>query len=304
MARQAARSRAAAGLLGFALWGAYVLLSTRSSTPRALTMANLAGVDMSFFLFKSAVDLVPGLLAASAAASAYTFCMKQNATKFLVLSLLLGMAAFITPWVIDSTLAPITTTGAPEPPPQVEVAVPQPHSGEERLLGDGSIIRVSDPRQSKPEVVQEGWQIALWENVNKVIEAGQEQCVLIFSRQGCPWCDRLVPVLHNALKTRAASVGSSGGFDTAPLRIFILDAGEFPSVMRQMQIQGFPTILAFGPPGVAPRLAAGYLGDEDFSEMLLDAATADPNEVLEATMEDEEEPEPKAKRQGPFGFFR
>merc|ERR1712032_1763660 len=40
--------------------------------------------------------------------------------------------------------------------------------------------------------------------------------------------------------------------------------------------EGFPTILAFGRPGVKPRMVPGYLGDEDFERLIVDTAEAEP----------------------------
>jgi len=98
---------------------------------------------------------------------------------------------------------------------------------------------------------------------------------MVFSRQGCPWCDKLLPVLQKAILNRTS--GSRGeGMLFAPLRVFIYDAEEFGPVISQFGVEGFPTMLVFGGPGVKPRMVPGYLDDADFERLLTDAATAEP----------------------------
>jgi thioredoxin-related protein len=179
-----------------------------------------------------------------------------------------------------------------------EQAVPQqlaPRSGEERLLPDGTFVRVADPRPGNGPI-EEGWQQALWTEMAEAIQKGEEQVVMVFSRENCPWCDRLHPVLQNAIKRRAAAISDGSRQESAPLlnsplRIFVYDAMEFGPIMQRFKITGFPTILAFGPPGSRPAMVPGYLGDDDFDRLLAEIAVAEP-----AT---EERPQ-KQKRRGVF----
>merc|ERR1712224_1047533 len=102
----------------------------------------------------------------------------------LAVTALLAAGAFLMPWIIDNTISAASKAG----PAPARVDIPRPHSGEDRLQKGGSIVRVADPRQKKPEALEEGWQLALWGSVNQALAAGEEQVVLVFSRQGCPWC--------------------------------------------------------------------------------------------------------------------
>mmetsp|Transcript_120661 Transcript_120661/g.341843 ORF Transcript_120661/g.341843 Transcript_120661/m.341843 type:complete len:410 (-) Transcript_120661:95-1324(-) len=177
-----------------------------------------------------------------------------------------------------------------------------PHSGEEVMV-NGTFMRMPDPMNRDGHSIHEGWEQRLLETMSRVIATGQEQVVTVFARQGCPWCDKLVPVLHRAIQRRIAeaagdqddrpahsdgkaaagggprrAAGSAppSGSGNVPLRIFVLDAAEFPTFIRTYRIQSFPTILAWGPPGAVPMVAPGFLDDQTFDGLLRTMAAASP----------------------------
>eukprot|EP00930_Biecheleria_cincta_P005920 TRINITY_DN106881_c0_g1_i1.p1 TRINITY_DN106881_c0_g1~~TRINITY_DN106881_c0_g1_i1.p1 ORF type:complete len:356 (+),score=52.37 TRINITY_DN106881_c0_g1_i1:66-1070(+) len=164
------------------------------------------------------------------------------------------------------------------------------HSGEEVLTGDGSIVRRADPRQPAGALANPGWQQELAGSIAQALQGGKEQVVLVFSRQGCPWCDRQMPVIQEAIKRRASAAGvmpgmafvggggMGGNMLFAPLRVFVLDAGEFPQLAQQFNIEAFPTSLIFGPPRVDPLKAQGFVDDSQLDQILRTAATSAPGE--------------------------
>lgn len=165
--------------------------------------------------------------------------------------------------------------------PQRQSHLPMPHSGEELMTEPGSFVRVADPRLQPGEGVDHGWQQELWKSMTRAVTSGKEQVVMVISRQGCPWCDRLVPVLRNAIQQRAAFVESdeareAAGLLGAPLRVFVYDAEEFGPLVEQFQIEGFPTMLFFGQRDVKAVMVPGYLDDENFGKVLSDVAQALP----------------------------
>jgi thiol-disulfide isomerase/thioredoxin len=248
------------------------------------------------YLVRVVSALLPGLVVASTGYVIYT--RRERSPKVACVSaVLLGLAALTAPMTVSPRL--------PERSRQVAHgasaggalgAQVTPHSGEHRLTADGSFVAVADPRQAPGQSVQEGWQQALWESMSDAIQAGNEQVVMVLSRQGCPWCDRLVPVLENAIQKRAAAPAGAPGMLSAPLRVFILDAQEFAPVMQHFKVEGFPTMLVFGAPGVTPRLVPGYLDDENFDQLLSVVATAEPDP------EDGDEGKKKEKEKGARGF--
>lgn len=191
------------------------------------------------------------------------------------------------------------------------VQIPKPHSGEVVCSKDGDCISLPDPSKPEGAVVEPGWQRALAAALTDAIKGGRDQVVLVFSRQGCPWCERQVPVLQRAILSRAkvveeaavAGVDSGTAFVgggevghsmvSAPLRVFVLDAGEFPHTFQQFRIEAFPTTMFWGQPGAVPLVAQGYLDDAQIEEYLHEAAIA--------------QPQPsggRRKRKGLFGLFR
>lgn len=202
-------------------------------------------------------------------------------------------------WVISAALLAMLALSAPLVLPgrsdtQVVEEI-QLRSGEERLMPNGQVQLVSDPRPGNGPA-EEGWQQALWTEMAQAIQSGEEQVVMVFSRPGCPWCEKLHPVLERAVKRRADAL-AAGPVDDAegptllnkPLRIFIYDASEFGTVMRRFGVEGFPTMYFFGEPGSRPTVVPGYLSDEDFDK------------VAKAAAEAPIEPPPRERKRG---FFR
>mmetsp|Transcript_136676 Transcript_136676/g.380898 ORF Transcript_136676/g.380898 Transcript_136676/m.380898 type:complete len:316 (-) Transcript_136676:134-1081(-) len=189
-----------------------------------------------------------------------------------------------------------------------ELAV-TPHSGEEVLMSDGTFVRLADPSQTDGGPVSAGWRQGLAQALVTAIAQGQEQVVIMFTRQGCPWCDRQLPVLQEAIRRRQAALGGAGAAApatafvaaggagsllTAPLRVFILDAEEFPHLIQQFRVEAFPTSLIFGRPRVTPLMGRGFLDEETFEQVCREAAFAEP--------EPEEGAAPRRRRRR--GLFR
>jgi thiol-disulfide isomerase/thioredoxin len=105
---------------------------------------------------------------------------------------------------------------------------------------------------------------------------GREQVVIVFSRQNCPWCDKMKPVLERALieRSKVATGGDpnpSDGLLRSALRVFVIDAGQFASLTQSFGVKSFPTSMFFGVPGQDPVMAEGYLDDAKFKQHLKDA---------------------------------
>merc|ERR1711862_843461 len=125
-----------------------------------------------------------------------------------------------------------------------------------------------------------GWQQAMVQSMTAAVQAGKEQVIIVFSRQGCPWCDKYLPVLRQAIQAHASSAGEEG---VMPLRVFVFDASEFPGIIQQFKIEGFPASLVFGRPGVTPRMAPGFLELEDLEKMLRFVALEEPEPPKEGS---------------------
>lgn len=252
------------------------LYSSNGSLGLSNTFATAAvqpsGVAVVTYILQVISSLLPGILIG---AGGYTLYMRRESAPKLawsVAAVLLLAAALSSPLI-----------AMPQRQSQVNqdssaAAIPTPHSGELRLTEGGQFVRVADPREPEGSPVKPGWQQALWDNMAHTIQSGNEQVVMVFSRQGCPWCDRLVPVIEGAIQRRAetAASGIGQGLLTAPLRVWIYDAQEFAQVMELFQIEGFPTVLFFGNPGVKPRMVPGYVDDDNFDKMLSAIAVAEP----------------------------
>lgn len=189
--------------------------------------------------------------------------------------------AMMLPWLLGPVIGIHSLAQVPAGVSQV--SVPTPHSGEERLV-DGQFARVADPRNPTGPAT-EGWQQAMLQSMAAAAQSGNEQVMLIFSRQGCGWCDRFLPVLREAIQAHATSAGDAEAqsIGVMPLRVFVLDAAEFPGVMQQMRIEGFPASLVFGKPGVKPRFASGFLELESLEKMLRIVALLEPEPPQEAS---------------------
>lgn len=147
--------------------------------------------------------------------------------------------------------------------------------------------------------MEPGWQLGLAAAIRDAKRLGQKQVVLLFSRHGCPKCERMKPVLCRAIQSRAKDIlfdlaggemvfVGGVGLTLAPLRVFVLHAGEFPILMHICRIKAFPTSLFLGQPGVGALLAQGLLSDEQVAEILHAAAVAEP--PMEGQMHRRERP--------------
>jgi len=262
-------------------------------------------------------QLLPGLIVGLLGMVLFTVMRRENSSKWAWVALLLLMATYAAPAAQQLKANGLGRLGVKGSGGKGRGAVEAkasvsfvPHSGEEVLI-DGHFVRPADPqnRQSGKTAVTDGWQQRLLSDMTDAIKKGEEQVVMVFSRQGCPWCDRMLPVLQRAIQRRSgldveepveadlqaaflfpgvqsrAAVGMgavptrSGGLLFAPLRIFVFDAGEFPYFVQSFNVQAFPTTIAWGSPGVPPLSAQGYLDDANFADLLKTVAVAKPEEV-------------------------
>lgn len=258
--------------------------SGTAKTAVGLAFAASASVFESY-VAKLALSLSPGLAIAGGVYALYRSKESQPKPMWYLSTALLALVALAVPLVM------------PELPAKEVVPEIKLRSGEERLLPNGKFVLVSDPRPGGGPA-QEGWQQALWGEMAEAITKGEEQVVMVFSRPGCPWCERLHPVLQNAIKRRADALAAGANATenddapllNAPLRVFIYDASEFGPIMRRFGIEGFPTMFFFGPPGSRPVVVPGYVGEKDFEKMALQAALT--------------KPEPPKDQRERRGFFR
>lgn len=233
-----------------------------------------------------------------------------------------GFVAFLLLLVLSRPLLggqPAAPSSAPEAAPQSdsEPLAAMPHSGEEVLMSDGNFVRLPDPSKTSGEPVDATWRQGLSKALVTAIARGEEQVVIMFTRQGCPWCDRQLPVLQDAIRSRAELSGAMAGAGAAmggagaafvagggpgdllnaPLRVFVMDADEFPQLIQQFGVEAFPTNIVFGRPRVPPLMSRGYLDEDQFSEICRQAALAEPEPEEGAAP-------PRRKQKRRFGLFR
>jgi len=257
-------------------------------------------------------QLLPGLTVAVIGLA--WLSRRGNSSKWVWCTLGLLVAGYTAPWILRarSSMEARPLPGVMPPPADAyaknsRVPVGIPHSGEEVLMNDGRFVRLADPlkRDLGERTADEGWQQRFMTEMTATIQKGQEQVLMVFSRQGCPWCDKQRPVLQRAIKRRStghspeikdaevsvaflqtasAAVGVSPG-SAAPsllnarLRVFIFDAGEFPQVAQTFKVEAFPTTIAWGSPGVTPMAAKGYLDDQSLDELLRTMAAGVPDQA-------------------------
>lgn len=282
------------------------------------------------------MQILPGLLVALAALALIS--RRENASKWAWIGLGLLLVGYVIPWVLRmrsgfETMDGANLQGLGE---EAGAVVGIPQSGEEILLNDGRFLRLPDPvnRRSGERSAREGWQQRLLSEMTTAIKTGQEQVLTVFSRQGCPWCQRQLPVLQRAIAKRMGQLEASASAPpvappapapapvpepapevpeapaapepvaadapapataflapaavgmarpplgaslvSAPLRVFILYAEEFPSAAQAFNVEAFPTLIAWGLPGVPPLAAQGYLDDENLEQLLTTVALSEP----------------------------
>jgi len=318
MPASAARSPALLRVLATAAVAASLLLlldGGRAHGPAAsLGQAQQRVADLILAVVASSIratlSLLPGLALAGMVYFVYTRRQEMDRKKWGTLVAMLLVSATL--WAVhvrlstegDGSGSPAVSGGEP-----ARAMVGPVHSGEAIVTGDGRLVRLPDPSKPEGAPVEEGWQRGFATAMTDAIKSGQEQVVLVFSRQGCPWCDRLLPVLGRAIQSRASQIaaaaggavggtafvggGAAGGLLNAPLRVFIIDAGEFPYLAQQFRIEAFPTSMFFGVPGAAPLAAQGYLNDEQLEEVLQAAAVTKPEQQ-------QQQQKPRRKRRGLF----
>jgi thiol-disulfide isomerase/thioredoxin len=149
-------------------------------------------------------------------------------------------------------------------------------SGELVCSKDGQCSLRPDPRQPAGADPGADWTQGLSLALTESLKSGREQVVIVFSRQNCPWCDKMKPVLERALieRSKVATGGDpnpSDGLLRSALRVFVIDAGQFASLTQSFGVKSFPTSMFFGVPGQDPVMAEGYLDDAKFKQHLKDA---------------------------------
>lgn len=284
------------------------------------------------------MQLLPGLLVVMI--GLVLVYRRDNAYKWAWIALGLVLVSYLLPWILRArsgfeTVQGANLKGLGEAGGAV-VGVPQ--SGEEIFMNDGQFWRRADPanRHTGERSAREGWQQRLLKDMTTAIATGQEQVLTVFSRQGCPWCERQLPVLQRAIAQRStqpeappappppavadapqqapeeaptappaapapapaapaptpapepataflapAAVGMAqppmgASLMSAPLRVFILYAEEFPSVAQAFNVEAFPTLIAWGLPGVPPLAAQGFLDNENLDRLLSTVASSQP----------------------------
>jgi len=281
---------------------------------RRKILAVVAMLATLIFAPRVIMTMLPGLTAALIFVALLS--RRESNGKLAWLAMALLLVSFAAPWMMRLR-AGMGTRSAEIPGGGSLVGREQPlgspHSGE-LVFVDGSFTLLADPliREQGGDLasgpIEEGWQKRLLASMTTAIKGGEEQVLMIFSRQGCPWCVRQEPVLRRAIQRRAgvgdadeeapdeeayaaaafvplgraAIMGDgpvparSGGLLFAPLRVFIFDTGEFPGLAQSFGIEALPTTVAWGPPGVVPSAAKGYLDEENFDTLLRAMATAEP----------------------------
>jgi len=272
---------------------------------RRKAMAVLLVLGMFLLAPNLLLQILPGVTAVVVGIALLT--QRENASKWAWCALALLLASYIAPWAlrVRSSFEPMGGSplhGLGESDSSVPAGTPQ--SGEEVLVQSGQFVRVADPGHPNGPVT-EGWQQRLLAEMTDAVKTGQAQVLMVFSREGCPWCQRQLPVLQNAIRKRAgrtappgdveaqpaflasrstAAVGMAevqpggGRLSSAPLRVFIFYAEEFPYVAQTFKVEAFPTHIAWGRPGVPPLAAQGFLDEQNLDQLLYEVAAAEPQD--------------------------
>lgn len=283
--------------LSFSLGSSIGAAETKASDMLASLQRGVAGVlaVTSVALVNVIVMIIPGLAVLLLGWAGYRIYStgSYNYRTFLGLGIALGLTygliclgeRFQSP---DSASA--ATASATD-------AQGQPvRSGELVLLQSGEVVLRPDPRVSAGHAEQ-GWQEVLAQSIQAALVGGNEQVVLDFSRRGCAYCAKQLPVLQEVIRSRAAAGRSmagtafvGGSLALAPLKVFLLDAEEFPQLAQGFQVQAFPTLWIFGQPQVDPIVTQGFLERPKLEEILQIEAMKRP---------------PMPKKKGPLArFFR
>lgn len=155
-------------------------------------------------------------------------------------------------------------------------------SGELVLLQNGEVALRPHPQRDPGTAVPQDWRDFLAQSIQYSLMSGNAQVVLEFTRRGCTFCHKQLPVLQEAVQRRASATGAPapglafagagaappGNVLFAPLRIFILDAEEFQELAAGFQVQAYPTLWIFGLPRVEPEIHMGFLDGTQFDQLL------------------------------------
>lgn len=162
-------------------------------------------------------------------------------------------------------------TVAPNPAPvPMEGSGPQHSFGKQHVsLHSGEWICENDGQcfmRAHPDL---GWVMG------DILKRGKDQMVIVFARQDCPWCQKLLPVIQKTIIGRSNDISAVGTVERdddsllhTPLRVFVIDAGELDELAKRFGVTAFPTIMFFGKSGQEPLVAEGYLDEEGFSEFV------------------------------------
>mmetsp|Transcript_123636 Transcript_123636/g.308953 ORF Transcript_123636/g.308953 Transcript_123636/m.308953 type:complete len:319 (+) Transcript_123636:91-1047(+) len=317
MPTSAARSPALLRILAAVAVGVLLILSLFGDWMQAPAAAVSVGqgqqqvadviLTVTAYLVQATLSLLPGLTVATIVYTVYTRRQDMDRKKWGTLAAMLVCSAVL--WAVHVRLSAAGDSAPSGGAARTQAMVGPVHSGEAVVTQDGRVVTLPDPSKPEGAPVEEGWQQALATAMTDAIKSGTEQVILVFSRQGCPWCDRQLPVMGRAIQSRAKDIveasggavagaafvggGAPGGLLLSPLRVFVLDAGEFPSLAQQFRIEAFPTNMFFGQPGATPLVAQGYLNDEQLAEIIGAAAVATPQMQ-------EQRQKPRRKRRGLF----
>ncbi|CAK9048485.1 unnamed protein product [Durusdinium trenchii] len=216
------------------------------------------------------VRMIPGLAVLMLGYAGYRIYSTGSFNKSTVLGLVVALGLTYGLIRLGQRFGP----GAVRAPLARDAAGQPVRSGELVLMQSGEVVLRPDPRQAAGSA-EPGWQEALAQSIQVALVQGQEQVVLDFSRKGCAYCAKQLPVLEELIRARAAGASAvagsafvGGNLALAPLRVFLLDAEEFPQLAQGFQVQAFPTLWIFGHPQVDPIVTQGFMERPKLEEVL------------------------------------
>eukprot|EP00929_Paragymnodinium_shiwhaense_P009906 TRINITY_DN11430_c0_g1_i1.p1 TRINITY_DN11430_c0_g1~~TRINITY_DN11430_c0_g1_i1.p1 ORF type:complete len:495 (-),score=98.94 TRINITY_DN11430_c0_g1_i1:61-1545(-) len=164
---------------------------------------------------------------------------------------------------------------APEaaPSPSAQEAAPEPEAAETAVAE----LEVVEPVAAEPPVQAEAAE-------SKAAAAAEVESRALIVTEAAPSSgEAFLGRPRRGRRTADLAFAGLGGDPavaevllSAPLRVFVIDAEEFPNLAFSMNVQAFPTTVAWGPAGSVPLAAEGFLDDQDFAELLRKAAAAPP----------------------------
>eukprot|EP00913_Durusdinium_trenchii_P014215 g13341.t1 len=194
-----------------------LLSSLQSGTPQALHQVTFVQLI---------VRMIPGLAVLMLGYAGYRIYSTGSFNKSTVLGLVVALGLTYGLIRLGQRFGP----GAVRAPLARDAAGQPVRSGELVLMQSGEVVLRPDPRQAAGSA-EPGWQEALAQSIQVALVQGQEQVVLDFSRKGCAYCAKQLPVLE----------------------------AEFPQLAQGFQVQAFPTLWIFGHPQVDPIVTQGFM---------------------------------------------